>query len=133
MRKNYLVYNLLLFFLPRVKDVLIQVMQEETNILHLQLVKPMFTVRKGLPAPLFRHPPLDPDCPPLLKNFCFTSPLYWVFQTFSPAHADNPPSALIQHTNLLYTYTQVHFQTTSNEFFSKNYGGRKEIFSSNVK
>ena len=33
-------------------------MQEETNILHLQLVKPMSTVRKGLPAPAFlgTHP-----------------------------------------------------------------------------
>ena len=38
-----------------------------------------------------------------------TPPSFKVFQTVTHPHADNPPPVLIQHTNLPYTYTQVHF------------------------
>ena len=64
--------------------------------------------RKGVPPSLIlRHPPLDPACTPFLKSlFPFPSflfhPLFKVFQTVPPTLTQSP-TALIRHTNLLYT------------------------------
>ena len=80
-----------------------------------------FIVCKRVPAHFLRHPPLT-QLAPFLKFLLslpsFLSPPLRYFRQFPHPHADKPSPALIWHTNLLYSYTQVTFRQLRMASFS---------------
>ena len=57
---------------------------------YLLSYKLLFIARKGVPAPLLRHPPLDPACPHPLSKIFVSPPLISVPPPFSGISGSSP-------------------------------------------